>query len=72
MNGIAGGLSRISSRPSAPDGTSSPTGAETPTANQTLLRGADSLLGRNVQFERLVSGQEAETGEPPPSYIIKT
>jgi hypothetical protein len=28
----------------------------------------DTLLHRNEQFERLVSGQESETGEAPPAY----
>jgi hypothetical protein len=28
----------------------------------------DSLLERNTQFERLISGQESELGEAPPSY----
>lgn len=28
----------------------------------------DSLLGRNIVFDRLVSGQESEAGEAPPTY----
>jgi hypothetical protein len=28
----------------------------------------DTLLERNIVFDRLVSGQETETGEVPPSY----
>lgn len=33
-------------------------------------RGGDpSLFDRNNQFERLVSGQESEIGEAPPSYV---
>ncbi|KAJ7188705.1 hypothetical protein C8R46DRAFT_1157632 [Mycena filopes] len=32
------------------------------------LRGPDTLLARNRQFERLVSGQESELGEAPPAY----
>ena len=28
----------------------------------------ESLYNRNVQFARLVSGQESEFGEPPPTY----
>ncbi|GLB37733.1 putative cyclin binding protein [Lyophyllum shimeji] len=32
------------------------------------LRPQDSLYGRSTQYERLISGQESETGEAPPAY----
>jgi hypothetical protein len=32
----------------------------------------DSLYAQNTQFERLVSGQESEVGEAPPSYNSAT
>jgi hypothetical protein len=32
------------------------------------MRELDTLLLRNEQFERLVSGQESEIGEAPPAY----
>ncbi|KAF7315110.1 Arrestin-C domain-containing protein [Mycena indigotica] len=30
---------------------------------------ADTLFARNIQFERLVAGQESEVGEAPPAYV---
>jgi hypothetical protein len=32
----------------------------------------DSLMDRNAQFERLISGQVTESGEAPPPYISAT
>lgn len=66
MNGITGGLSRIRTT----DGAASPPGAESPTTIVPNARVGDTLLGRNSQFERLVSGQETESGEAPPRYDV--
>ncbi|KAH8818655.1 hypothetical protein DL96DRAFT_1621654 [Flagelloscypha sp. PMI_526] len=51
------------------------TDPETPTAETSgleatmlSLRGSDAFYRNNVQYERLVSGQEGESGEVPPPY----
>ncbi|KAG6850849.1 hypothetical protein H0H93_007467 [Arthromyces matolae] len=50
---------------------SSASAAETSPVNfQTMasLRPTESLFNRNIQYERLISGQESELGEAPPTY----
>lgn len=59
-------------------GTHTPhTGASTPPAVPVSAHGShgpghpehnDTLLERNIVYDRLISGQEAETGEEPPTY----
>lgn len=53
-------------------GTHTPTSPETayraPSTSRPPARRLESLLERSAHFERLVSGQESEAGEAPPTY----
>ncbi|KAJ7772092.1 hypothetical protein DFH07DRAFT_953375 [Mycena maculata] len=63
---INGPLERMLSRQSTD---SSASAAETSPVHATMsLRTHDTLLARNVLFERLMAGQESEVGEAPPAY----
>ncbi|KAH8818657.1 hypothetical protein DL96DRAFT_1560208 [Flagelloscypha sp. PMI_526] len=55
---------------SRPSSDSDTTAAETSGGVSTMLslRGSDAFYQNNVQYERLVSGQEGESGEAPPPY----
>ncbi|KAG5652841.1 hypothetical protein H0H81_003403 [Sphagnurus paluster] len=60
-------LERMVSRQSSDSGASA---AETSPINGTMpsLRTGESLYDQNTQYERLISGQESEMGEAPPTY----
>jgi arrestin-related trafficking adapter 3/6 len=64
--GLFNGLDRISSRLFTDPAS---TVDSNPFHHLTLQRG-DSLYDLNTQFERLVSGQESELGEAPPTYKV--
>lgn len=67
---MSAALERITSRQSSDS--SSASAAETspvsPAATLRHMNRHDSLLRSNSIYERLMSGQETETGEAPPAY----